>query len=99
MLLQRQCLGQSVCRLPVQAVHQAGVATAGAATVRHIKPRLVEGIEQVAANGHSPTAQAHTDYGHDYSFSKTRNLTAGFMANVPQRRQNYFFTINELSVN
>jgi hypothetical protein len=79
-------------RLPValQAAHQAGVATTSTATVRHIQPRLVEGIEQVAANGHSPTAQAHIDYGHDYSFSKTRNLTAGFMANVPQRRQNYF---------
>jgi len=62
--LQRQCLGQGVRWQPVQAMHQAGMAATGAATVGHIQPGLVQGIEQVAAGRHRPAALAHANFGH-----------------------------------
>ncbi|MNH26828.1 hypothetical protein D3C79_869070 [compost metagenome] len=64
--LQRQCLGQGIRRLPVQAMHQAGMATARTAAVGHIQARLVQGIEQVTAGGHRPAALAHTEFRHGH---------------------------------
>ena len=69
MLVQRQGLGQGIQRLPGQAMHQAGMATAGAAAVRHVEPGIVQGIEQVAAGWHRPAALAHAKFGHGWSFS------------------------------
>ncbi|ESW37472.1 hypothetical protein O164_23735 [Pseudomonas taiwanensis SJ9] len=69
MLVRRQGLGHGIQRLPAQAVHQAGMATAGAATVGYVQPGLVQGIEQVAAGRHRPAALAHAKFGHGRSFS------------------------------
>lgn len=65
MLVQRQGLGPGIQRLTIQAMYQAGMAAAGAATVRHVQPCPVQGIEQVAAGRHRPAALAHVKFGHD----------------------------------
>jgi hypothetical protein len=46
------------------ATHQAGMATAGAAAVRHSHTRLVQGIQQVAAGGYRPVAFADVKFRH-----------------------------------
>ncbi|MNN21391.1 hypothetical protein D3C81_1347100 [compost metagenome] len=66
---QRQGLGPCIGGLPVQAMHQAGVTATCTAAVRHIQPRVVQGIEQIAAGGHRPAALAHTEFRHGHHFS------------------------------
>jgi len=66
-LVQRQSLRQRVDRLPAQALHQARMATAGTATVGHVVPSLVQGIEQIAAGRHRPAPLAHGDIRHQPS--------------------------------
>ena len=46
------------------ATHQARMAAAGPATVRHGDSRLVQGIQQVSAGGHRPMAFADVQFRH-----------------------------------
>ncbi|MNP23927.1 hypothetical protein D3C76_1166570 [compost metagenome] len=55
-LLSAQGVGAGVARQPLHALHQAGMATAGATAIGHRHAVLIQCIEQIAARRHRPLA-------------------------------------------
>ncbi|MNY18870.1 hypothetical protein D3C86_1522780 [compost metagenome] len=58
-LLRAQGIGAAIARQSLHALHQAGMATAGATAIRHRHAVLIQGIEQIAARRHRPVAVAN----------------------------------------
>ncbi|MNV19587.1 hypothetical protein D3C71_1104590 [compost metagenome] len=63
-LLCTQGIGAAVVRQAPHTLHQARMATAGAATVRHWHAVLIQCIEQIAARRHRPMALADPQLRH-----------------------------------